>query len=144
MLAGGDPRTTKAANATLLHKLCQRLCQSIAASTFDGDELNGLGLELQQAIIQRFIPSKTLNLPIIFHEWSETEQKQDDLAAAFSGRVTRLAARSERAGQELSKSSEILTFVEGLRDGFTDFKKDNFSGKRQTFETPLRQPRHWS
>ena len=142
ILADGEPYATKATNKTLSGKLCQRLYESMTVSTFEaagiGDEFNGLGLELPQAIIQHFIPSETANLPIIFSEWAKTEQKQDELAVVFSGRVTRLAARSKRAGQEHTESSKILTFVEGLHDGFADFKTDCFSGRMCVSETSLR------
>jgi hypothetical protein len=52
------------------------------------DEYEGLGLELLQAIIHHFIPSKSVNLPTIFTEWNNLHQKKDRLSAVFSGRDT--------------------------------------------------------
>ena len=84
------------------------------------------------------MPSEPVNLPIIFREWGQLRQKQDELATVFSSRITRLAARSKRAGQEFSEAHQILVFVEGLHDGFADFAKDYFSGRICLSQTSLR------
>ena len=53
-------------------------------------------------------------------------------------RVSGLADRSKRAGQELDEVTQILTFVRGLHVGFADFAKDNFSGRICLSKTTLR------
>jgi hypothetical protein len=142
ILAGGEPNITVDSNRAISNKLCQRLNQAMTATVGEAIggtyEYEGLGLELFQAIIHHFIPSDSVNLPTIFTEWNELHQKKDELAAVFSGRVTKLAARSKRAGQEYTDVSQILTFVDGLHNGFDDFAKDYFSGRVTLSETSLR------
>lgn len=91
-----------------------------------------------QAIINHFIPSESVNLPTIFTEWNDLHKQKDDLAAVYSGRVTKLAARSKWAGQEYTDISQILTFVVGLHDGFDVFAKDYFLGRVTLSDTSLR------
>jgi hypothetical protein len=142
ILGGGEPYVTTAANKTISNKLCQRLNQPMTAAIGEGiggtDDYEGLGLELLQAIIDHFIPSESVNLPTIFTEWNDLHQKKDALASLFSGRVIKLATRSRRAGQEYTDVSQILTFVDGLHEGFNEFAKDYFSGRVCLAETSLR------
>jgi hypothetical protein len=101
-----------------------------AASGIDGHA--GKGLEMFQAIIEHFIPSAIVNLASIFREWNVLHQEKNKLAVAFSSRVAKLAGPSKRAGQESTESSQILTFVEGLLEGFADF-----SGRLSVADTTL-------
>ena len=142
ILSGGEPYATTDANRTVSNKLSQRLNQAMTATIGEAiggtDEFEGLGLELLQAIINHFIPSESVNLPTIFTEWNELHQKKDELSTVFSARVTRLANRSKRAGQEYTEVSQLLTFIDGLHDGFDDFSKDYFSGRICLTDTTLR------
>ena len=124
-------------------KLSQRLIACMA-STLLGDAVNGLdnqarqGMEMLQAIIDHFVPCATVNLPSIFREWNDLHQKKDEQVVVFSNRVVKLAGRSKRAAQAFTKSSQILTLLKGLHDGFSDFTKDYFSGRLLVAETSLR------
>jgi hypothetical protein len=143
ILSGGEPYLTVDSNRAISNKLSQRLHQAIPATMSDAiggaDDFDGLGLELLQAIINHFImPSTSVHLPTIFREWSELRQQRHEGVAAFSGRVTRLASRSTRAGQSYSEVSQILTFVSGLHGGFADFANDYFSGRICLTDTTLR------
>jgi hypothetical protein len=91
-----------------------------------------------QAIIDHFIPSAIVNLSSIFQEWNVLHQEKNELAVVHSSRVAKkLAGCSKRAGQEFTKSSQILTFVEGLHEGFADFSKDCFSSRLSFADTAL-------
>jgi hypothetical protein len=132
ILGQGEPYVTTAANSNLSSKLGQRLNQCMTATIGDAiggiDEYDGRGMEMLQAIIDHFIPSAAVNLPTIFTAWNQLHQNNDELAAVFSSRVSRLANRSKRAGQAYTEVSQILNFVNGLHDGLDDFAKDYFSG----------------
>jgi hypothetical protein len=142
ILSGGEPYVTVAANRTTSNKLFQRLTQALPADISDAiggaDDFEGLGLELLQAILHHFQPSESVNLPTIFREWQALRQQLDEGATAFSGRVSKLASRSKRAGQGYSEVSQLLTFVGGLHGGFADFAKDYFSGRTCLTDTTLR------
>ena len=141
ILDGGEPYSTTSSNQSLSNKLGQRLNQCITSTLGDAigaiDAYHGRGLEMLQAIIDHFVPSKAVNLPTIFREWNDLHQEKDELAAVFSGCVSKLANRSKRAGQEYTEISQILTFVDGLHEGFADFSKDYFSGRLCLDDTGL-------
>ena len=85
ILGEGEPYVTNATNKTLSNKLSQRLLPSIPAPILDAIGVesefdNGRGLELLQAIIQHFVPSKPVNLPSIYREWAQLQQKQNEPA----------------------------------------------------------------
>jgi hypothetical protein len=73
-------------------------------------------MELLQALIEHFVPSDSVALPMIFKEWHELCQKKDEMVAVDGGRVSKLSARSKRAGQEYTEVSQILTFDSGLHE----------------------------
>jgi hypothetical protein len=142
ILDQGEPYVTTSENRSLSIKLGQRINACMNASI--GDSIGGIqdyagkGLEMFQAIIDHFVPTASVNLPSIFREWNELHQAKDELAVVFGGRVIKLANRSKRAGQEYTEVSKILTFVDGLHEGFKDFAKDYFSGRICLTETNLR------
>jgi hypothetical protein len=63
---------------------------------------------------------------------------ENELAVVFSSQVAKLAGRSKRAGQVFTKSSQILSFVKGLHEGFADISKDCFSGRLSIADATLR------
>jgi hypothetical protein len=146
ILAGGEPYITgpDKRGRKLSNKLCQLLgaCMSPAVYQAIGGIYHldtGLGMELLQVLMDHFIPSESVNLPMIFTEWQDLHQRPNELATVFSGRITRLAARSKRAGQEYVEVSKILTFITGLHAGFADFAKDYQSGRICLSQTTLRE-----
>jgi hypothetical protein len=143
LLQGGEPYVTTEANKALSNKLHQRITGSMSADVAAvtgaaNTALVGLGLELLQATIDHFIPTSAVNLPFIFKEWHELSQKKDELVTVFSARVSKLTLQSKSAGQEYTGVSQILTLVEGLHEGFEDFRKDYFSGCINLASTTLR------
>jgi hypothetical protein len=93
------------------------------------EEYAGLGMELLQAVVDHFVPTAAVNLPIIFKEWHELSQNKEELVTIFSSRVSKLALQSKRAGQEYTDISQIVTFVDGIHEGFEEFRKDYFTGR---------------
>ena len=66
-----------------------------AGSAITLDAFHGQGLEMFQGIIDHFIPSTAVNIPTIYREYAELHQAKDELAVAYSNRVTKLANRSK-------------------------------------------------